>query len=113
MATKGYDFRIEKKDTGFVFRLYPNNNKSQPIGESADIFPNETVCRRALMLFRQIISEHSSDELLKIDKMSDTLYCPYLKEDAVLFKRTIAYWNLDACKNWAKEIWDNIDAPLA
>lgn len=113
MATNGYDFRIEEKNEGYVFRLYPNNNKRQPIGESAIVFPNEAQCRRGLLVFRQIIAENKAEELLKIDKVSDTQFYPYLKEKDIIFKRTIAYcypeWE---CKQWAKEIWNNINAPL-
>lgn len=113
MATKGYDFRIEEKDEGYVFRLYPNNNKQQPIGESAIVFPNEAQCRRGLLFFRQIIAEKNVEDLLKVNKVSDTQFYPYLEEQELIFQRTIAYcypeWE---CKKWAKEIWDNIDAPL-
>lgn len=113
MATKGYDFRIEKKDEGYVFRLYPNNNKHQPIGESAIVFPDEAQCRRGLLVFRQIIAESKMEALLNIEKVSDTKFYPCLKEKDVIFKRIIAYcypeWE---CKKWATAIWDNIDAPL-
>jgi len=113
MATEGYDFRIEEKNKGYVFRLYPNNNKHQPIGESATVFLNEVQCRRGLTVFRKIISENIIDTLLQIDKVSDTKFYPFLKEKEVIFKRTIALsygeWE---CKKWATEIWDNINAPL-
>ena len=113
MATKGYDFRIEEKDEGYVFRLYPNNNKHQPIGESAIVFLNEAQCRRGLSVFRQIITESKMENILNIDKVSDTQFYPYLKEKDVIFRRTIALAHADwECKQWATEIWDNIDAPL-
>lgn len=111
-----YKYKIIKKDSGkYVFRLYPNNSNSQPIGVSGQSFNNKIECNKALELFKEIISdEEDVIALLKNGKVNEGGWRPYLEKDGiVLMKREIDLLLGEyECKDWAKEIKNNWDAKL-
>ena len=83
-----YKYKIQKEENGYVFRLYPNNSDSKPIGVSGELFSNATEARRALQVFKDIINTSDVMQLLKYGKISDLKWCPFLEsEGIVLMKR--------------------------
>ena len=114
MKDTRYKYRIEKKDGGFVFVLYPNNSNTQAIGRSAEVYSDENQCIDALNIFRDTIRGVQVDQVLRFEKISDTEWAPRLEEAGkAMFVRDLylAHGEFE-CKKWAEEVIDNIDARI-
>ena len=105
-----YEFRI-CQDNGYVFRLYPNNNKGQMIGESI-AYDTEKECRLALVAFRSIVKQHNIKLHIE-EKNDESKYYPYLEnEGKTVFFRPNGYDEKNQCDSWIKRICNNIEAEL-
>lgn len=107
-----YKFRIEKKE-GYVFRLYPNNNNNQCIGESIE-YPSETMCKNALEELKSEIKHcRDVDITMIINSNGECDYLPcILISGETRFLRLIPYSSRNQCVKWLKRVKKNINAVL-
>jgi len=111
--TRGYKFRIEKEDKGYVFRLYPNNNNKQPIADSK-VYKTKAICKNALEEFRIFVRTNNAEAFLEVEKVGNK-YIPSIVENGnILFHRKNMPYdtNKAECSQWIERIKNNIDAPL-
>ena len=93
---------------GYVFRIYPSNNKSQPLGQSTKIYPSEKECRDAFNRFIDLVAEHkiSDESFVKIKKYSTQgekgmltkwTFHFYDEDGREVFTRRMPYWAKANC----------------
>ena len=93
---------------GYVFRIYPANNKSQPLGQSTKIYLSEKECRDAFNRFIDLVAEHkiSDESFVKIKKYSTQgekgmltkwTFHFYDEDGREVFTRRMPYWAKANC----------------
>ena len=93
---------------GYVFRIFPSNNKSQYLGQSTKIYPSEKECRDAFNRFIDLVAKHkiSDESFVKIKKHSTQgekgmltkwTFHFYDEDGNEVFYRTMLYSTKVAC----------------
>jgi len=109
-----YKYKIEGSEEGYYFVLYPNNSNTQAIGRSAVTYESEYDCKNALECFRELVRREPINQMLKFDKLSDTTWSVRLEyEGNTIFIRDILRADGErGCKDWAKRVYENVNAGL-
>ena len=79
---------------GYVFRIYPPNNKSQPLGQSTKVYASEKECHDAFDCFIDLVAEHrtTDESFVKIKKHSTQ------GENGILTQWTFHFYDESGCE---------------
>ena len=83
---------------GYVFRIFPSNNKSQYLGQSTKIYPSEKECRDAFDCFIDLVAEHkiTDESFVKIKSHSTQ------GERGILTQWTFHFYDESGCEVFAR-----------
>lgn len=109
-----YKYKVENKDSGYIFVLYPNNSNTQPIGQSVTIANSYKECLEQLNDFKNFVKNSNIKKCLMIDSSTEGKWYPSLvKEDTKIFERKAAYTQgAFECNDWYARIKEHIDDKL-
>lgn len=93
---------------GYVFRIYPSNNKSQPLGQSTKVYASEKECHDAFDRFIDLVAEHrpTDESFVKAKKhstqgengiLTQWTFHFYDEDGNEVFYRTMLYSTKVAC----------------
>lgn len=92
MRSYYYDIRISNGK--YLFVLYPCNNKSQELGHSIEYF-DRISCKEAFNEFKNFVKtnkiDSSASKYISIRDINGKYIYEYLKDNKVLFYRTMPY----------------------
>jgi uncharacterized protein YegP (UPF0339 family) len=109
-------YKIKKHNGKYYFALYPSNNHKQRIGQSKEYQTLEE-CKTAIVSFRNFINDNKLDKATsgklhinsKNENTINRYYFKYIKNNEIIFFRTIGYGVRKSCINGIKRIYEKID----
>lgn len=115
---------IELRDGGYKFFIYPGNNHSQPLGQSAQSYPTFADCAKAKDEFITLVTENNLSQedgrLVKIEKSyrkgfrSDNTVPAYSffyfdESGECIFKKALKYCQKENCQKGIAAIFRAIE----
>ncbi len=111
--TDGYVYAIEREDSSYCFKLFPNNSRHQCIGTSG-LYKDIEECKKGLRNFKTMLRQdkvsNQYNRHLKIEQIEGKYqFVFYDNKNHVIFMRDRLYDKRINCENAVKQIFENID----